>query len=285
MDNMLVLLPKDEKPGFFFFGLFMDCLHAKIRSHLLTESIADPSWMATRVDELWTVPGRCSQDVVSSLNNSDNTGFYTPSPSTNNQRFQVYLSPRCLFSNSPAPRLRFSASHPPYLWSPLLVRLHAPLWHVFRYPLPNRSREDEKVIFLIQAGVLLEDWFQEVFFWEGLSKDIYLLSQACLDCHQSKVQTHFRSPIQQILVPGWRFLHIHIDLVEPLSQSCGYTFLFTIIHRTSRWPEAIPLQFKTAEECAKVLLRSWIPTFGVPSVITSDRGAQFTSWKEIHCGI
>lgn len=82
---MLVLLPKDEKPGFFFFGLFMDCLHAKIRSHLLTESIADPSWMATRVDELWTVPGRCSQDVVSSLNNSDNTGFYTPSPSTSSQ--------------------------------------------------------------------------------------------------------------------------------------------------------------------------------------------------------
>jgi len=242
MDNMLVLLPKDEKPGFFFFGLFMDCLHAKIRSHLLTESIADPSWMATRVDELWTVPGRCSQDVVSSLNNSDNAVFYTPSPSTTR-------SSRCIFLQD------------------------------------DSSREDEKVTFLIQAGVLLEDWFQEVFFWEGLSKDIYLLSQACLDCHQSKVQTHFRSPIQQILVPGWRFLHIHIDLVEPLSQSCGYTFLFTIIHRTSRWPEEIPLQSKTAEECAKVLLRSWIPTFGVPSVITSERGAQFTSWKEIHCGI
>ena len=92
MDNMLVLLPKDEKPGFFFFGLFMDCLHAKIRSHLLTESIADPSWMATRVDELWTVPGRCSQDVVSSLNNSDNTGFYTPSPSTTTTN-----GSRCIF--------------------------------------------------------------------------------------------------------------------------------------------------------------------------------------------
>ena len=91
MDNMLVLLPKDEKPGFFFFGLFMDCLHAKIRSHLLTESIADPSWMATRVDELWTVPGRCSQDVVYYLNNSDNTGFYTPSPSTTNGSRCIFL--------------------------------------------------------------------------------------------------------------------------------------------------------------------------------------------------
>lgn len=58
MDKMLVLLPEDEKPGFFFLGLFMDRLPADIRSHLLTESIADPRRMATRADELWTVRGR-----------------------------------------------------------------------------------------------------------------------------------------------------------------------------------------------------------------------------------
>ena len=58
MDKMLVLLPEDEKPGFFFLGLFMDCLPADICSHLLTESIADPRLMATRADKLWTVQGR-----------------------------------------------------------------------------------------------------------------------------------------------------------------------------------------------------------------------------------
>ena len=56
-----------------------------------------------------------------------------------------------------------------------------------------------------------------------------------------------------------------------------HTILFTIVDRMSGWPEEIPLQSTTAEECAKVLLRSRIPTFGVPSVINSDRGAQFTS--------
>jgi len=115
------------------------------------------------------------------------------------------------------------------------------------------------------------------FVWEGLSRDVNLWSQSCLDCQRSKIQTHIKSPIQPIPVPGRRFSHLHVDLVGPLPQSSGFKFLFTIVDRTSGWPEAIPLQSTTAEECAKVLLRSWIPTFGVPSVITSDRGAQFTS--------
>ena len=58
MDKMLVLLPEDEKPGFFFRGLFLDRLPADIRAHLLSESIKDPRGMALRADELWSVRGR-----------------------------------------------------------------------------------------------------------------------------------------------------------------------------------------------------------------------------------
>ena len=115
------------------------------------------------------------------------------------------------------------------------------------------------------------------FVWEFLSKDVNLWAQSCLDCQRSKIQTHVKSPVLHIPVPGRRFSHIHVDLVGPLPQSNGFSYLFTIIDRSTRWPEAVPLQSTTAEECAKVLLRSWIPIFGVPAVITSDRGAQFTS--------
>ena len=86
-----------------------------------------------------------------------------------------------------------------------------------------------------------------------------------------------KSPVQHIPVPGWRFSHIHVDLVGPLPQSDGFSYLFTIIDRTTRWLEAVPLKSTTAEECARVILPSWIPLFGALSVITSDRGAQFTS--------
>ena len=89
------------------------------------------------------------------------------------------------------------------------------------------------------------------FVWEFLSKDVNLWSESCLDCQQSKIQSHVKAPVLQIPVPSRRFSHIHVVLVGPLPQSQGFSYLFTIIDRTSRWPEAIPILQTTAVECAK----------------------------------
>ena len=61
-------------------------------------------------------------------------------------------------------------------------------------------------------------------------------------------------------------------------------YLFTVIDRFTRWPEAIPLPDSTTETCVKALIRHWITRFGVPDDITSDRGPQFTShmWSELN---
>ncbi|MFN9906222.1 MAG: DDE-type integrase/transposase/recombinase, partial [bacterium] len=50
-----------------------------------------------------------------------------------------------------------------------------------------------------------------------------------------------------------------------------------MVDRTTRWPEAVPLASTTAADCAAALLQGWIQRFGVPGIITSDRGPQFTS--------
>jgi hypothetical protein len=65
--------------------------------------------------------------------------------------------------------------------------------------------------------------------------------------------------------------------VGPLPKSSGFTHLFTIMDRTTRWPEAIPLSATSSSDCAAALLRGWIQRFGVPTTITSDRGPQFTA--------
>ena len=59
-----------------------------------------------------------------------------------------------------------------------------------------------------------------------------------------------------------------------------------MIDRTSRWPEVVPLSRIKAVVWEQALLSLWISCFRVTSVITTDRGAQFTSsvWSEV-CSI
>ena len=56
-----------------------------------------------------------------------------------------------------------------------------------------------------------------------------------------------------------------------------------MINRTLRWPEAIPFSSIMAESCARALISTWVSRFGVPALLNSDRGAQFTSsvWSKV----
>jgi len=115
------------------------------------------------------------------------------------------------------------------------------------------------------------------FVWPGMSKDVGLWARACIPCQKSKISTHVHSPVQPIPVPTRRFSHVHIDIVGPLPSCQGYSYLLTMIDRTTRWPEVAPLSSISAESCVRAFISTWISRFGVPAVITSDRGSQFTS--------
>jgi hypothetical protein len=111
-----------------------------------------------------------------------------------------------------------------------------------------------------------------------MAKAITQMARACPHCQRGKVHRHVHLQPAEIPVPHRRFAHIHVDLVRPLPPSRGHTYLFTIIERTSRWQEAILLASITAANCARARFAGWVSRFGVPATITSDRGAQFTSF-------
>ncbi len=94
---------------------------------------------------------------------------------------------------------------------------------------------------------------------------------------------HTPGPPLPIPIPQWRFSHLHVNLVGPLQYSNNFNYIFTIIDRTSKRMEAIPLSETSAAACAKALTFTWISRFGVPETITSDRGPQFTSnlWLQL----
>ena len=120
--------------------------------------------------------------------------------------------------------------------------------------------------------------------WPCLAKDVGLWTRSCLQCQQSKIQSHVRPTVPSIDVPGRRFSHVHMDQAGPLPVSQGYSYLLNMIDRTFRWPEAIPLSSITTETCARAFISTWVSRFGVPALLTSDCGAQFTFtvWSEVY---
>jgi hypothetical protein len=121
------------------------------------------------------------------------------------------------------------------------------------------------------------------FIWRGMASQIAQWTRHCPTCQTQKIHHHTRTVPLHIPVPPTKFSHIHVDLVGPLPPSHGFTHLFTIIDRTTRWPEVVPLSSTTAADCAAALLTTWISRFGLPAIITSDRGPQFTSslWSSL----
>ena len=115
------------------------------------------------------------------------------------------------------------------------------------------------------------------FVWHGMAKDVCAWARACVACQTAKVQRHNKAPLQKMERATARFTHVHIDLVGALPASKGYTHLLTVVDRFTRWPEAIPLSNTSTASIANAFAMNWIARFGVPTDITSDRGAQFTS--------
>ena len=123
------------------------------------------------------------------------------------------------------------------------------------------------------STVLVKDRF----FWPNLSRDVQRFVSACIPCQRAKIVRHTRPAIQQIPMPAARFEHVHIDLVGPLPPSNGFSHLLTVVDRFSRWPEAIPVADTSTITICRAFLFNWVARFGLPRLITSDRGAQFTS--------
>ena len=119
--------------------------------------------------------------------------------------------------------------------------------------------------------------------WYNMKKDITRWARQCEYCQRSKVQRHTKPPLERIPMPNGRFRHVHVDLVGPLPPSDGHAYILTAVDRFTRWPEAFPLRSIDALSVAQAFNMGWVSRFGVPEIITSDRGPQFVSsvWTEL----
>ena len=121
-------------------------------------------------------------------------------------------------------------------------------------------------------------------YWPDMQKEISEWCKTCVQCQKNKVNRHTTSYLQALPKPTNRFSHIHIDILSGFAPSRnGNTKLLTIIDRWTNWAEAIPMSSTSTIDCARVLIKDWIACFGLPQVISSDRGKMFVSeiWSEV----
>jgi hypothetical protein len=114
------------------------------------------------------------------------------------------------------------------------------------------------------------------FVWPGIAADIAAWCKECQDCAWGKTTVHITAEVEPMKIPSRRFSHLHVDLVGPLPTSKnGEAHILTIVDRSTRWVEAVPLSSTTADSCASALVSTWVSRFGVPAQVTSDRSSQF----------
>ena len=101
------------------------------------------------------------------------------------------------------------------------------------------------------------------------------------DQHPNPPQAHYqslsgRAPENPNSV-SQPFEYLIIDCVGPLPRSkSGCAYLFTVMCQTTRFPAAYPLRSITTKSVLKALTQ-FISLFGIPKVIQSDQGSNFTS--------
>ncbi|EOY03326.1 DNA/RNA polymerases superfamily protein [Theobroma cacao] len=121
---------------------------------------------------------------------------------------------------------------------------------------------------------------KEVYWWEGLKRDVAEFVSKCLVCQQVKAEHQKPAGLLQPLpVPEWKWEHIAMDFVTGLPRtSGGYDSIWIVVDRLTKSAHFLPVKTTYgAAQYARVYVDEIVRLHGIPISIVSDRGAQFTS--------
>ena len=116
---------------------------------------------------------------------------------------------------------------------------------------------------------------RSVVWWPGIDDQIEESVKVCTSC-QEKATSPPAAPIHPWEWPTEPWKRIHIDYAGPF---LGKMFLL-VIDAHSKWIEVVPVPSATAANTIQQL-RSMFARYGLPQLIVSDNGTQFTS-AEFH---
>lgn len=154
---------------------------------------------------------------------------------------------------------------------------------VYQVVVPTKLRNIVLQISHDQSGHLgvrkTYDRILRYFFWPKLKRDVSSYVKLCHVCQVTGKPNQGISPAPLCPIPaiGQPFEHLIIDCVGPLPPSkTGAIYLLTVMCQNTRYPAAYPLRSITTRSVVRALTQ-FISVFGIPRVIQSDQGSNFSS--------
>lgn len=125
--------------------------------------------------------------------------------------------------------------------------------------------------FQIQATI---NRLREKYYWKRMDDEVKKFIKTCPTCIRNQKSKQVEHPAQASYVTR---LHqrVAIDCVFGMPQTAeGYVGILVITEYLSKYPWAVPIKSKSAEEIAEKLL-DYVATFGPPEELLSDQGKEF----------
>ncbi|XP_025678902.1 uncharacterized protein [Arachis hypogaea] len=118
------------------------------------------------------------------------------------------------------------------------------------------------------------------YYWPTMMEDSKDFMRKCIKCHENA--NFHKAPATELslLTSSRPFSHWGVDLLGPFPVSPGQVkYLIVAIDYYTKWIEGEPLASISSSNCRKFMWRQVITRFGIPEVVISDNGTQFTDKK------
>lgn len=119
---------------------------------------------------------------------------------------------------------------------------------------------------------------KEKFYWEKMEETVQNVVQSCLICAQINPRPKGQKPPLLRIAPAdglWSTLQI--DYIGPLpTGKHGLRYALVVVDVFSKWVEVLPVRKDDSVSTARALVNHVFCTWGLPRLLSSDRGSHFT---------
>lgn len=122
-------------------------------------------------------------------------------------------------------------------------------------------------------------YLQKYFYWKNMWNDVRKYCKCCQVCQRTGKPNQVLKPVplNPIPVVSEPFSKIIIDCVGPLPKTRKQNqYMLTVMCSSIRYPDAYPLRNISAKSLIPCLIKVFTQ-YGIPRIIQSDQGSNFTS--------